>query len=53
MNTVRTHQTETLSFTGMFIHYTPIDFEPYYAAIPNMAYTTAVKFFNTKNCSKT
>ena len=23
------------------------------AAIPNMTYTPAVKFFNTKNCSKT
>jgi hypothetical protein len=29
---------ETLSFTGMFIHYTPIYFEPYYV------FTTKQKF---------
>lgn len=38
MNTARTHIAETLSFTGIFIHYTPIDFEPYYV------FTTEQKF---------
>ena len=34
---------ETLNFTGMFSHYTPIDLEPYYV-FTNYVFTTKQKF---------